>query len=253
MRNPNSPSRLLVPKMARAAEHPNIALQVMMRLAKIVRTADERIMDLSTLAAHNRVHAELLRQARIHIVDGECARIEPVPVHSDIASRVRTTRETVARVMASSVFRSPLGPVNWARQSIDELVMRLAGCYKQMFGSLRNELSSLREKLFQIEPHRMMRKRVVELSSLSARVETSARETLAKKQLQLTAAENRLRGLNPRAVLERGYSITRSKDTGKVVRSDDDVKIGDVLSTELLKGVIESKVEAKRKRKILEN
>jgi CRP/FNR family transcriptional regulator, cyclic AMP receptor protein len=81
------------------SEHPNIALQVMMRLAKIVRTADERIMDLSTLAAHNRVHAELLRLARIHIVDGGSARIEPVPVHSDIASRVSTTRETVARVL----------------------------------------------------------------------------------------------------------------------------------------------------------
>jgi CRP-like cAMP-binding protein len=81
------------------SEHPNIALQVMMRLARIVRTADERIMDLSTLAAHNRVHAELLRQARIYIVDGGSARIEPVPVHSDIASRVSTTRETVARVL----------------------------------------------------------------------------------------------------------------------------------------------------------
>ena len=171
----------------------------------------------------------------------------------DVENRLRYCRETVARVMASSVFRIPLGPVNWARQSVDELVLRLAGSYKQMFSSLRNELSNLREKLLQIEPHRMMNKRIVELSSLSARVETSARETLAKKQLQLTAAENRLRGLNPRAVLERGYSITRSKDTGKVVRSDDDVKIGDVLSTELSKGVIESKVETKRKRKILEN
>lgn len=87
------------------SEHPNIALQVMMRLAKIVRTADERIMDLSTLAAHNRVHAELLRQARIHIVDGGSARIEPVPVHSDIASRVSTTRETVARVLSDLARR----------------------------------------------------------------------------------------------------------------------------------------------------
>jgi CRP-like cAMP-binding protein len=81
------------------SEHSKIALQVMMRLARIVRTADERIMDLSTLAAHNRVHAELLRQARSHILDEMSARIEPVPVHSDIASRVSTTRETVARVL----------------------------------------------------------------------------------------------------------------------------------------------------------
>ena len=81
------------------SQHADIALQVMMRLARIVRTADERIMDLSTLAAHNRVHAELLRQARTQRFGERSAKIEPVPVHSDIASRVSTTRETVARVL----------------------------------------------------------------------------------------------------------------------------------------------------------
>ena len=165
-----------------------------------------------------------------------------------VQGRLRYCRETLARVLASSVFRSPLGSVNWARQRMDELVMKLAGSYKQMFSSLRNELSSLREKLLQIEPHRMMSKRVVELTGLSTRVEVAAKETLVKKQLQLTAAENRLKGLNPRAVLERGYSITRDVKNGRVVRTEDDVEVGDVLSTELSRGVIESKVEAKRKR-----
>lgn len=71
----------------------------MVRLARIVRSADERIMDLSTLAAINRVQAELLRQARAEEADGNAAVIEPIPIHSDIASRVSTTRETVARVL----------------------------------------------------------------------------------------------------------------------------------------------------------
>ena len=165
-----------------------------------------------------------------------------------VQGQIRYCRETLARVLASSVFKSPLGPVHWARQRIDELVMRLAGCYKHMFGTLRDELSNLREKLLQIEPHRIMSKRTIELTNLSAQIETLAKERLVKKQLQLAAAENRLKGLNPQAVLERGYSITRSKDTGKVVRTKDDVEIGEVLSTELSKGVIESKVQAKRKR-----
>jgi len=80
-------------------EHPKMALSVMKRLAGIVRAADDRIMDLSTLAAHNRVHAELLRQARTHMTNGKVAKIEPIPVHSNLASRVSTTRETVARVL----------------------------------------------------------------------------------------------------------------------------------------------------------
>ena len=71
----------------------------MTHLAQIVRASTERIMDLSTLGANNRVQAELLRQAR-NALDGENrAVIKPIPVHSDIASRVSTTRETVARVM----------------------------------------------------------------------------------------------------------------------------------------------------------
>lgn len=80
-------------------DNPPVALKVLRRLAHMVRTGDERIMDLSTLAANNRVHAELLRQARDHASIRDAAVIEPIPVHSDIASRVSTTRETVARVL----------------------------------------------------------------------------------------------------------------------------------------------------------
>ncbi len=79
--------------------HPQIALKVMKSLTRIIRTATDRIMDLSTLAANNRVHADLLRLARSHMGEGNTAEISPIPMHSDIASRVSTTRETVARVL----------------------------------------------------------------------------------------------------------------------------------------------------------
>jgi exonuclease VII large subunit len=61
--------------------------------------------------------------------------------------------------------------------------------------------------------------------------------------LQLTAKENLLAGLNPKSVLQRGYSITTSKETGSLVRKSGDVEIGDVLVTELAEeNLIESKV-----------
>jgi CRP-like cAMP-binding protein len=81
------------------ADYPQAALHVMQRLAGIIRSANDRIMDLSTLGAHNRVQAELLRQAQGHKTIRNTAVIEPIPIHSDIASRVSTTRETVARVL----------------------------------------------------------------------------------------------------------------------------------------------------------
>lgn len=80
-------------------DHPAIALKLMKHLAHLVRTSTSRIMELSTLGANNRIHADLLRMARKVTEDDMTAIIAPIPVHSDVASRVSTTRETVARVM----------------------------------------------------------------------------------------------------------------------------------------------------------
>ncbi len=81
------------------AAHPEVTLFILQSLSRIVRRSTERIMDLSTLGANNRVHAELLRLALESMSGGNQAVLKPIPVHGDIASRVSTTRETVARVM----------------------------------------------------------------------------------------------------------------------------------------------------------
>jgi len=79
--------------------HPDLAIAVMKRLCRVVRVTTDRVMELSTLGANNRVHAELLRLAKRGRMEGAAAVIAPIPVHADIASRVSTTRETVARVL----------------------------------------------------------------------------------------------------------------------------------------------------------
>ena len=82
-------------------DYPRIALEVLQNLAAMVRAADERIMDLSTLSAINRVHNELLRLAKIDDENDNVAVITPILTHSDIAARASTTRETVSRVLSN--------------------------------------------------------------------------------------------------------------------------------------------------------
>ncbi len=82
------------------AGHPEMARTVFRRLACMVRLATDRIMDLTTLGANNRVHAEILRLGKAGLTDDGTAVVRPIPVHGDIASRVSTTRETVARVFS---------------------------------------------------------------------------------------------------------------------------------------------------------
>lgn len=77
--------------------NPQVTLKLMVHLVAMVRESNARIMDLSTLAANNRVQGELLRRAKE--VDGNTATIRPIPIHGDIAARIGTARETVARVL----------------------------------------------------------------------------------------------------------------------------------------------------------
>jgi len=90
------------------SQQSGFALRVMRDLTRIIRTSTERIMDLSTLGAHNRVYAEILRLARPQERGDNSAVIRPIPVHGDIASRVSTTRETVARVFGELARRNIL-------------------------------------------------------------------------------------------------------------------------------------------------
>jgi len=111
---------------------PQVGLRVMQRLSAVVRSAHERIMDLSTLGANSRVHAEVLRQARSHGACGNTAVIEPIPIHSDIASRASTTRETVARVLSELarqgiIERTRDGLVIRDLQRLDDMVNDIRG------------------------------------------------------------------------------------------------------------------------------
>jgi len=82
-------------------EMPALSHATFAHLAEQIRAADERVTDLASLSAIDRVYAELLRLARPG--DDDALTIQPVPMYSDIASRVGTVRETVSRVIGELV------------------------------------------------------------------------------------------------------------------------------------------------------
>ena len=81
-------------------DEPKAALKMMMRLAHIIRICDDRIMDLSTLGAVQRVYIELLRICGPDPAVPDLWSVYPMPTQSEIAARAGTTRETVARVIS---------------------------------------------------------------------------------------------------------------------------------------------------------
>ena len=110
-----------------------IAFRVLRALAGIIRPSTDRFMDLSTLAANNRVQADLLRQARSGLIGENQAEIRPIPVHGDIASRVSTTRETVARVL------SDLARQNIIERKKNALLIKDLAQLREMVEEVRGE------------------------------------------------------------------------------------------------------------------
>lgn len=80
-------------------QYPAVGLRLIKDMTRIIRASNERIVELSVYGAPYRIQAELLRLARQHMVNDKTAMLSPPPTHNDIAARVSTTRETVARVL----------------------------------------------------------------------------------------------------------------------------------------------------------
>jgi CRP/FNR family cyclic AMP-dependent transcriptional regulator len=81
-------------------QEPQLALATLRHVTTDMRRLSDRVLEFSTLAVRNRIHAELLRLANMIGRDGRGALLQPAPSLSEIASRISTHREAVSRELS---------------------------------------------------------------------------------------------------------------------------------------------------------
>ena len=128
-------------------------------------------------------------------------------------------RNRLIRAAHSYVFREPGHLLRQHRQSIQHARLRLVS-------ALRGEYVERQQRVDEAQ------------GAMLAVVKTGVRE----KSLQLERLAAQLRALGPQAVLERGYSITRTTE-GRVVTKANEVKAGQELEILLAVGSIKSTVK----------
>jgi exodeoxyribonuclease VII large subunit len=166
------------------------------------------------------------------------AGVVAVPDMQEVLQQVDYLGERIAYRVTSLIHN--------AQQQTDEFFMRLSGSFKQFLADARSGLYAIDEQVRKIEPHRLLGRKTVDLNNLENRAGAAVKAIMNKCGMQLTAQKNRLAGLNPKSVLQRGYSITTNKKTGLLVRNLADVQIADSIITELAgENLIESKVTKK--------
>ncbi|MGH8764124.1 MAG: exodeoxyribonuclease VII large subunit [Burkholderiales bacterium] len=145
------------------------------------------------------------------------------PTPTAAAELVSPSREELlARVaeLAERATREALRRIEYAMQMVDALARRL------------------------VHPRERLRTSRQLLEQLAARLSSAAARRLDNFAAQLAALKAGLVSLNPGAVLERGYSLTRNAN-GEVVIDASRVVEGERLTTTLAKGWIESEVRKK--------
>ena len=76
---------------------PVLMADLLKRMCQHVRDLSDKVVDLSTKDVRRRILAELLRMAEPSETEFGNAVLFPAPTAGDIAARIATTRETVAR------------------------------------------------------------------------------------------------------------------------------------------------------------
>jgi exodeoxyribonuclease VII large subunit len=76
---------------------------------------------------------------------------------------------------------------------------------------------------------------------------------MERRRQHLDALLAHLNAIGPEQVLRRGYTITMVKKGGTVVRSANQVKTGEKLTTRFVDGTVESIVQDKRQMNLFEN
>ena len=146
----------------------------------------------------------------------EALRNQARTLRQSLRQRLTELRGRLETARASHVFHAPRHAVERTAQALDALEMRL----KQSLTG-----SAVRQ-----------RRRVEELQR---RMAHAVPVELQRRQRQVAALERQLRALSPVAVLERGYSLTRTAD-GMLVKSVRQVSVGAHLRTQVADGVFEA-------------
>ncbi len=145
---------------------------------------------------------------------------------------------------------TPSAAAELAVPRLDDIQYSIDTNREEITAALESRIEKMRLTVTAFTPESLeMRFRSI-LQPLLSRFDTAKEDILNGMKNRLTEAKHTLaltksllEGADPEAILKRGYSIVRDAETGKTVRSAQDVKTGAVLRIQPASGAISARVE----------
>lgn len=133
---------------------------------------------------------------------------------------------TLVDFVADKRASTPTGAAELATVDRREIEQRFDDAIENMSNALKKKVEDMKE----------------DLSSIKEELDESIKDYLEDIKVDIKSYNDRLEALSPLKVLDRGFSITQTKD-GKVIKSIKDINIDEQIETRLKDGAIISVVE----------
>jgi exodeoxyribonuclease VII large subunit len=154
---------------------------------------------------------------------------------------VMQARERFSRVSIQTAQARLEDGLNRRQQRIDELCFRLESAWRAGWQEKARRLQTVASAILQNDAAqriRLMRERLDNLSSRLTRAQLLANDN---RRAHLQSLQRQLASLSPLAVLSRGYALVYS-ESGTLLKDAARTGVGQLLSTRLASGTIESRV-----------
>jgi len=142
-------------------------------------------------------------------------------------------------------IRSPLMILREQNQKIDSYELQLKQNIKMLLAENKQTLSLLRSRLKERSPNKYIQQLNTKIDNIKNLIKKEIKSSINRNSVFIKEYEKNLEILNPLSILERGYSIIQNK-SGKSIKSNQDVKVGETLTARLNKGFIDIEVKNKK-------
>lgn len=136
---------------------------------------------------------------------------------SVINKKIKSYTDTFSKLKSTYILKNPISMYEIDEQKLDNML----------------------EKLGSIMTYKLEREKS-ELNNLSKMINPNMLNRLDKEKIKLENIETKLNLLNPENILKKGYSLTLVE--GKIVKSINSVKKGNIIDTKFSDGIIKSEV-----------
>ena len=123
------------------------------------------------------------------------------------------------------------------KRKISNIITRESDVISHMLKLRREKLDSLARSRVMTDPENLINDRRMYTDMLSDRLTRAFTTELNSKKAEMAAAAGKLSALNPMSVISRGYSAVY-KSSGKLVKSVNDVSVGDKIEFKTIGGSV---------------